>query len=82
MLGYCSGGMTKLERIGGIEIGEDADVDDSENHVKFLLGVDAVGRFFGLEREREDIGGKVDVCEVANAIGNSERVQNLLSDCH
>lgn len=68
LLGYCSGGMAEWEGFGGIEVEEDADEDDGEHHVQFVLGVDAVRGFFGFERQGEDVGGEVDVCEVANAV--------------
>lgn len=62
------GSHTQRERFCGFEIEEDANEDDREHHIHLLLGVYAMRMSFGLQRKRENVGGKVNVSEVANAV--------------
>ncbi len=57
---------TERERLSGIEVEEDACKDHSQNHVELLLGVNAVGVVFSLQRERENVRGEMNVRQVTN----------------
>ena len=69
LLRYGFGGLAEGKRLGRVEVEEDGDEDDGEDHVELMLRIDAVGVVFSFEGEREHFGGKVDVGNISDAEG-------------
>lgn len=55
--GLCSD--AQGERLGWVEIEEDADEDDGHHHVHLMFVVHSVRMFRCLQWQREDVGGKM-----------------------
>lgn len=55
------------ERLARVHVKEDTDEDDGHGHVELMFGKDAFGMLVCLKRKRENVCGKMDVGEIANA---------------
>ena len=67
LLYYGSCGLAQRKGLGWVEIEEDGDKGDGEDHVELVLRVNAMRIGFRLEWEREHLASKVNVCNIANA---------------
>lgn len=66
LLGYGTGRLAQGERLGRIQIEEDAGEDDSHDHVHLMLREDSTGMLLCLQWEREDVRSEVHVGKVSN----------------
>lgn len=62
--------LAQRERLGRIQVKENPDEKNGEDHVELMLAVNAPRMFSGFQRERKHVGGEMSVRNISNAIEN------------
>lgn len=65
LLRYGAGGKVQRERLGRVHVKEHTGEHDRHDHEHLVLGEDALGVLFRLQRQGEHLGGEVDGSQIA-----------------